>query len=606
MVQFCHSRTGGRVAAAILLVLVSVATLPAAADAQVDPMPDTSLGPSPPDPRVTVRSEADYTITFQGAWTTAVAPGGLPSGAHFSSLIGGVHNDQVVFLREGEQASLGVERMAELGGTSSLTTEINSAGANRLSLIKGFLSGSGPRTTVRFKGETLTTDHPRVTLLTMVAPSPDWFTGVSGLSLLDSSGNWKPSLSVNLYPWDAGTENGEEFQLDNDATSPRGVITSLRGVGKFTNAKIATLTLTLETIRSVPAAIADLEATPGNEQVMLSWTAPSAAGSAITKFQYRVSSDGTSSWNPDWTDIPDGGDPDNDAGNEVGYRVSGLMNGIEYTLEVRAVNAHGGSPAAAVIATPVGDAGGVDDGEDGGDDGDADEDDGDDADDEAGLPPQAAITVSAECAEDLCRARTGVPVTFEDTSNGTVEFRSWEFGDGRIRESPTVEYAWSEPGFHEVVLRVGDGTTESTASLKFLVVANEPAGTCEADEETLCLRDSRYAVEMDWWTGDGSESGPGRVVYEGTNASGLFYFFEPGNSWEVLTKVLNGCALNNHVWVYAASATTLGYSIRLTDTVTGAVREYRNEDGRRAPAITDDMAFPEGCGGAAVASSPRK
>ncbi len=592
MVRFCHSRTGGRAAAAILLVLVSVATLPDAAGAQVDPMPYTSLRPSPPEPRVTVRSEADYTITFRGGWTTTVTPGGLPRGAHFSSLIGGVHNDQVVFLRDGEQASLGVERMAELGGTSTLTTVINSAGANRLSVIKGALSGSGPRTTVTFAGVTLTTDHPRVTLLTMVAPSPDWFTGVSGLSLLDSSGTWKPSLSVNLYPWDAGTEDGEEFDLYNDETSPQGVITSLRGVGKFTNEKIATLTFTLETTRSAPAAIADLEATSGNEQVMLSWTAPHAGGSAITKFQYRVSSDAGSSWNPDWTDIPDGGDPDNDAGNEAGYNVPGLMNGIEYTLEVRAVNANGGSPAAAVIATPVGDAGGVDDGEDDGD--------------EAGLPPQAAITVGAECAEELCRARTDVPVTFEDTSTGTVVFRNWEFGDGRIRESPTVEYAWSEPGFHEVALWVSDGTTESTMALKILVVANEPAGTCEAGEETLCLQDSRYAVEMDWWTSEGSESGPGRVVYEGTNDSGLFYFFEPGKGWEVLIKVLNACGLNNHVWVYGASATTLGYSIRVTDTVTGAMREYRNEADRRARAITDNLAFPEGCGGAAVASSPRK
>ena len=35
----------------------------------------------------------------------------------------------------------------------------------------------------------VTTDHPRVTLVTMIAPSPDWFVGVSGLSLLDASGN---------------------------------------------------------------------------------------------------------------------------------------------------------------------------------------------------------------------------------------------------------------------------------------------------------------------------------------------------------------------------------------------------------------------------------
>ena len=52
---------------------------------------------------------------------------------------------------------------------------------------------------------TLTTGHPRVTLLTMVASSPDWFVGVFRLSLRDSGGNWLVSHSVDLFPYDAGT-----------------------------------------------------------------------------------------------------------------------------------------------------------------------------------------------------------------------------------------------------------------------------------------------------------------------------------------------------------------------------------------------------------------
>ncbi len=65
----------------------------------------------------------------------------------------------------------------------------------------------------------------------------------------------------------------------------------------------------------------------------------------------------------------------------------------------------------------------------------------------------------------------------------------------------------------------------------------------------------------------------------------------------MLIKVLDGCALNGHVWVYGASTTDLGYRIRVTDTATGAgtVKEYRNEPGLPAPAITDATAFPGGC-----------
>ena len=207
-------------------------------------------------------------------------------------------------------------------------------------------------------------------------------------------------------------------------------------------------------------------------------------------------------------------------------------------------------------------------------------------------PPRAAITVDAECGETLCHARTGVPVSFEDASTGTVSTRRWEFGDGSRSRNRTVNHTWSEPGFYEVTLWTSNGTDESTASLTFLVEAADPAGACEADGRTRCLRDSRYAVTVDWRRLDG-EAGRGSVVREGSNDSGLFTFFG-GENWEVLLKVLDGCALNGHVWVFGASTTDLGYVIRVTDTATGTVKEYRNEPGTPAAAITDVTAFP-GC-----------
>ena len=98
---------------------------------------------------------------------------------------------------------------------------------------------------------------------------------------------------------------------------------------------------------------------------------------------------------------------------------------------------------------------------------------------------------------------------------------------------------------------------------------------------------------MEWRTADG-EGGDGSVVHEGTNDSGLFTFFNLEN-WEVLIKVLDGCALNGHVWVFGASTTDLGYSIEVTDTATGTVKEFRNEPGLPAPAITDVTAFSGSC-----------
>ncbi len=117
--------------------------------------------------------------------------------------------------------------------------------------------------------------------------------------------------------------------------------------------------------------------------------------------------------------------------------------------------------------------------------------------------------------------------------------------------------------------------------------------SCTADENTLCLQDSRYRVQATWWTADG-RTGTANVAEHATDDSGLFWFFEPDN-WEILIKVLDGCALNGHVWVYGASTTDIGYQIRVTDSMTAAVKEYRNDPGVPAPAITDAKAFPEGC-----------
>ena len=117
---------------------------------------------------------------------------------------------------------------------------------------------------------------------------------------------------------------------------------------------------------------------------------------------------------------------------------------------------------------------------------------------------------------------------------------------------------------------------------------------CSPGAETLCLHDGRYEVRATWRTSAG-ESGSAQVVPQAGADSGLFRFFDAEN-WEILVKVLDACAVNDHYWVYAASTTDLGYAIRVTDTATGDVKEYTNEPGRPAPAITDAKAFPDSCG----------
>ena len=221
-----------------------VATLGPGCSAYGDGSDDMSLSPQAGE-AAAAGASAVYTVTFTGAWTAEATPGGVPDGAHFSPLIGGVHNADVAFLEAGGTATPGIESMAERGRTATLTEEIQAAGANALSVLRKE-SGPGATASDTFEAVTVTADHPRITLLSMIAPSPDWFVGVFGLSLLDAEGNWADALTVNLYPWDAGTEEGDDFSFDNAATVPPGTIVSLRGTGRFSDAPIATLTFTLQ------------------------------------------------------------------------------------------------------------------------------------------------------------------------------------------------------------------------------------------------------------------------------------------------------------------------------------------------------------------------
>ena len=196
---------------------------------------------------------ATYRVTFEGKWTTTATATGVavPSGSHFSPLIGAVHNDSVTFWSVGGTASAGIESMAEVGGTSALKAEITAAGSDASSAIQR--SGNIGATATVTVDITLSPTHPLVTLVTMIAPSPDWFVGVSGLSLLNAQNEWLASHAVDLFPYDAGTEDGTEFSLSNDATDPQGTITSIKGMGKFSNAPIATLTFTRQSVNTAPS-----------------------------------------------------------------------------------------------------------------------------------------------------------------------------------------------------------------------------------------------------------------------------------------------------------------------------------------------------------------
>jgi len=164
-------------------------------------------------------SLATYKVTFAATWSAATHPVEFPSNAHFSGLIGATHNDQVVFWRDNGLASAGIQNMAERGGKSPLSLEIDTAiteGTTRFKLSGDGIGVSPGQAVLEF---TISARHPLVTLVSMIAPSPDWFVGVAGLSIRDGD-EWIDSITVDLYAWDAGTDDGITYESANAPSNP--------------------------------------------------------------------------------------------------------------------------------------------------------------------------------------------------------------------------------------------------------------------------------------------------------------------------------------------------------------------------------------------------
>ncbi|MCC3159748.1 spondin domain-containing protein [Hymenobacter sp. 15J16-1T3B] len=161
---------------------------------------------------------AVYRVTFEATWS-ASTHADFPYGAHFSPPMGVSHRADGLVYRSGQLASRGIKDMAELGHNGFLRTEINalrSSGA-ALALLDGAGGFNSPGTftdTIR-----LDAAHPLLTVVTMIAPSPDWFAALESENLL-VDGQWVARRSVPARAYDAGTDSGPSFTAPNQATMP--------------------------------------------------------------------------------------------------------------------------------------------------------------------------------------------------------------------------------------------------------------------------------------------------------------------------------------------------------------------------------------------------
>ncbi len=95
---------------------------------------------------------------------------------------------------------------------------------------------------------------------------------------------------------------------------------------------------------SVPAAPSGLTGAAGNRSIALSWNNPS--DSSIVEYQFRERPAGESAWRC-WRRIW------NSTSASTGHTMGWITNGVNYQVQVRALNAAGTGPASQTAATPT-------------------------------------------------------------------------------------------------------------------------------------------------------------------------------------------------------------------------------------------------------------
>ena len=155
---------------------------------------------------------ARYRVTLENLWGADDFPQDFPENAHLSLVGGALHDDTVSFWSPGTVVSRGMEDVAETGMIDILLDEevapaVLAGSAGAFVEVRRFtgpaVAGEPGRLEFEIEADAR---WPRLTLATMLGPSPDWFVGTDGHPLRDADG-WKAGETVDLPLWDGGTKS---------------------------------------------------------------------------------------------------------------------------------------------------------------------------------------------------------------------------------------------------------------------------------------------------------------------------------------------------------------------------------------------------------------
>ena len=194
----------------------------------------------------------------------------------------------------------------------------------------------------------------------------------------------------------------------------------------------------------------------------------------------------------------------------------------------------------------------------------------------------ASFTVEFFSSSSQDRSGYGQGQTFLGSASVTTD------GGGNAVINVALPASVAAGSFVTATATNSNGST-SEFSKAIAIQTTGSGGPCVADSQTLCLNNSRFKVQVAWRVPDQGTSGVGNSVSL-TGDTGFFWFFSPNNI-ELVLKVVDGRAVNNHFWVFYGALSNVEYTITITDTATGLVQTYFNPFGQLT-STSDTSAFP--------------
>lgn len=177
---------------------------------------------------------------FEGLWSRNLHSKEFPNDSwtvRFSSIMGATHTSSYRFWAAGTFATRAMQEFVEHGSTASLERNFNAKFQVKHWVFKTliihfwlifewFEQEGKIRTIIKAHGPAypklyahssasirVDPSHYQLSLASRLEPSPDWFVGVSGLSLCLPNCTWLDNKQINLYPWDAGTDAGYTYTV---------------------------------------------------------------------------------------------------------------------------------------------------------------------------------------------------------------------------------------------------------------------------------------------------------------------------------------------------------------------------------------------------------